>query len=232
MSRSFVYITRNKINGKAYIGKHTGSDCWYLGSGKLLKRAIAKYGRENFEREILEYVDDTLHIDIVEQKWIDLYDAVNSEMFYNLTAGGTGGNKLEKYSDKEISEARSGWFDSLSIESQNRFRESKRRSMKSLCDDPKFIERRTETFKRTYAAKTTEEKQASKAKKSGKNAYQAKSVSTPLGIFDTAKQASYAHGCELQTVLNRCRNNKFREWQFYDECVEHADSTESDKGSS
>jgi hypothetical protein len=56
----FIYLTTNLLNGRWYIGS-----CWcknmdragYLGSGKLLTQAIAKYGRENFQREILYYYD-------------------------------------------------------------------------------------------------------------------------------------------------------------------------------
>ena len=50
-----VYKTTNKINGKIYIGCHQTTNITdeYLGSGKLLKRAIEKYGKENFVREII-----------------------------------------------------------------------------------------------------------------------------------------------------------------------------------
>jgi hypothetical protein len=49
-----IYKTTNLINGKIYIGKDSKNNSKYLGSGLLLKRAILKYGKENFKKEILE----------------------------------------------------------------------------------------------------------------------------------------------------------------------------------
>lgn len=55
----FIYETTNLINGKSYVGQHKGSPSdGYLGSGVALKAAIKKYGRENFERQILEEVTE------------------------------------------------------------------------------------------------------------------------------------------------------------------------------
>lgn len=44
----FIYCTTNMVNGKIYVGKHktTRLNDGYIGSGKLLKHAINKYGRE------------------------------------------------------------------------------------------------------------------------------------------------------------------------------------------
>ena len=53
----FIYITTNMVNGKRYLGQkrfELGKDWYsYLGSGKYLKRAIKKYRRENFSRNIV-----------------------------------------------------------------------------------------------------------------------------------------------------------------------------------
>lgn len=51
-----LYQTTNLVNGKIYVGIHQSQslDDAYLGSGKLLKAAIKKYGRKNFKREILK----------------------------------------------------------------------------------------------------------------------------------------------------------------------------------
>ena len=51
----FIYITKNLINNKKYIGQHKINnqetlDPNYLGSGKILNNSINKYGKINFKR--------------------------------------------------------------------------------------------------------------------------------------------------------------------------------------
>jgi len=90
----FIYKTTNKINGKSYIGMCSSEKRFdtYLGSGKLLKQAITKYGKENFEREVLTECDTDNELRQAEAKWINHYDAINNPNFYNLMEGGRGGH--------------------------------------------------------------------------------------------------------------------------------------------
>jgi hypothetical protein len=50
-----VYKTTNIITGRFYIGSHQTSNIndGYIGSGKVLKMAVRKYGRDNFKFEII-----------------------------------------------------------------------------------------------------------------------------------------------------------------------------------
>jgi len=86
---NIVYRTRNIINGKEYIGFHQTNtlDDGYLGSGKLLKRAIQAHGPENFEREVIAVFDNkedaiALERDLVDEEYVARRDT------YNVSLGG------------------------------------------------------------------------------------------------------------------------------------------------
>ena len=59
-----IYKTTNLLNGKIYIGKDKRNDRKYLGSGKILRQAVSKYGLRNFSKEILEECKALLGIEI------------------------------------------------------------------------------------------------------------------------------------------------------------------------
>ena len=96
-----IYLTTNLVNGKRYIGKDSNNNPKYLGSGVLLKEDIIKYGKENFKKEILEYCKNDEELTLQESYWIQHYDALTSDDFYNLVDFNSGWNinKLgaEKY---------------------------------------------------------------------------------------------------------------------------------------
>jgi hypothetical protein len=100
MKQYYIYKTTNLIDGKQYIGKHYGElNDSYLGSGKILKRALARYGKENFKKEILCITQSNEENNIKEKEYIKLYNAVESDLFYNLHEGGDGGNNNQKISE-------------------------------------------------------------------------------------------------------------------------------------
>lgn len=88
----YLYQITNKVNGKIYVGVHKTQnlDDGYMGSGKILKRAFAKHGLENFEKTILETFNTAAEM-FAREKGV-----VNDEFLarldtYNLRRGGTGG---------------------------------------------------------------------------------------------------------------------------------------------
>lgn len=88
-----IYKITNKLNGKIYIGqksyvdKSSMSD--YYGGGVEIKRAIKKYGKENFTREILySRIRDQATADSMEIWTIEKYNSTNPEIGYNISKGG------------------------------------------------------------------------------------------------------------------------------------------------
>lgn len=105
----FVYLTINKVNGKMYIGQHTCKyeeqfTDGYLGSGILIKNAIDKYGKENFERLILEYAETAEELNELEAKYVT-EDLLENENFYNLKTGGDAHVVMSEEAKKKMSEA-------------------------------------------------------------------------------------------------------------------------------
>jgi group I intron endonuclease len=106
-----IYKTTNLINGKIYIGKEESNKPKpnYYGSGKLIRRAIEKYGVINFSKEILEYTEDKKYLHEREKYWIELYASKDLEIGYNISSGGDGGQTAASEKLSEI--AKNLWLD-------------------------------------------------------------------------------------------------------------------------
>lgn len=93
--KGFIYIIRNTINNKVYIGQTRVSIelRWkeHLRHAKtgdqVINRAMNKYGVDKFYIETLEICD----LDVIDQReiyYIELYDATNKSLGYNVSIGG------------------------------------------------------------------------------------------------------------------------------------------------
>jgi len=87
-----IYKIINLINNKEYTGVHITEDVndTYMGSGKLIKIAINKYGLSNFSKEILynyNNKDDMFNkeLELVNEEYVKRRDT------YNMKCGGSGG---------------------------------------------------------------------------------------------------------------------------------------------
>lgn len=105
----YIYKITNKVNKKVYIGQTIQSikDRWYkhcrtkniskAEKNMYIKRAIIKYGKENFVIESLEKCDPTL-LNEREKYYISYFDSYRNG--YNSTEGGQGGVKPLQTSEK------------------------------------------------------------------------------------------------------------------------------------
>jgi hypothetical protein len=86
-----VYKITNLLNGKIYIGIHKTKnlDDEYMGSGVNIKKAIKKYGRENFKKEYLAIFDNENDMFKMETQIVNEY-FVNKDDNYNILIGGLG----------------------------------------------------------------------------------------------------------------------------------------------
>lgn len=126
-----IYCLTNKTNNKKYVGKFNRDIKEfnsYYGSGNLIKRAIKKYGKNNFNKEILEECDCLSNLNKQEIYWI--LKLKTSENGYNLAKGGDGGDtskfinyKNEKYLEIKRNDAKKYW-DNLTDEQRKMRSES------------------------------------------------------------------------------------------------------------
>ena len=86
----YIYKVTKKLNNKIYVVKRQKSlwDEHYFGSGQHIKRAIKKYGKENFIRELLDTAETIDELNQKECYWIEKLPARNPATGYNVGKGG------------------------------------------------------------------------------------------------------------------------------------------------
>ena len=118
----FVYLITNRINGKRYVGQHSGTDLQKYWGRKvcaarasqhnriLLYNAIRKYGSESFSIKPLVIVESKQQMDLYEIGLIKAFDLRNPQKGYNLTDGGDGtiGVRPNEETKKKISKSHLG----------------------------------------------------------------------------------------------------------------------------
>jgi len=89
---NYIYKTTCKVTERYYIGMHSTSnlDDGYLGSGKRLWYSLNRYGKENHNKEILEYLPDRSSLK-KREKEIVTSDLIKNNLCMNLKEGGDGG---------------------------------------------------------------------------------------------------------------------------------------------
>lgn len=168
----YIYLTTNLINNKMYIGQHRGKfNARYLGSGLYIKRAVKKYGQENFKVELLHVAKTLEELNILEIEYIKKYNAYNDDNFYNLSNGGEGNSRIcSEETKKKISKALKGklskekhplWGKHHSIETKNKI---------SQANKGRYVGSKSVLYKKRPSKKTIKKmREAKKGKYMGQN---------------------------------------------------------------
>ena len=130
----YFYCVTNITNNKVYYGVHTTDNLndGYMGSGKLIRRAISKYGNDKFEKEIIMFFNTRDDMFLYEKEFInEEFLQMFKGKTYNLKLGGDGGYQyaLTKFKEKLkenpdfLKEKRRNYLDSLSKEDMDNMRE-------------------------------------------------------------------------------------------------------------
>ena len=123
MNNYTVYIHKNKINGKVYIGQTCQNPIkrWDNGKGYITStrfyNAIQKYGWDNFEHIILYSGLSQEEANKIEQKLIKQYKAQNDQYGYNITSGGNN------YSHSEETKQKIGKANSIALKGKTHSQE-------------------------------------------------------------------------------------------------------------
>lgn len=106
---NYFYKITNKINGKFYYGIHSTNNLndGYMGCGRDIIKAIKKYGKENFEKEIIEIYSTRKEASDKEKEVVTL-ELVENKMCYNLRCGGDNENILSDNTKEKIRQANLG----------------------------------------------------------------------------------------------------------------------------
>lgn len=186
-----IYLTTNKINGKKYLGKDVQNNPKYLGSGLDLKKAIEKYGVENFEKTILEICNNKEELWKREEYWLNFYDAKNNKTFYNRTNKAFGAWEGKKHTPitEKTKQKMSMAHKDIPLSTEH----------KKSISDAMMGHSKTEEWKKNLSKSSTES--------FGRKVLQKDLEGNIIKEWNSGKQASQELNLNYTAINNCCRNN-------------------------
>jgi len=115
----YIYKTTCNVTGRWYIGMHstTKLDDGYMGSGKILRYSIRKYGVENHTKEILEFLPTREKL-VLREIEIITKELISDGLCMNLKEGGQGGFANKEHMEKCIKAGGKAFSDKLKIDEE------------------------------------------------------------------------------------------------------------------
>lgn len=185
MNNFKVYIHRNKINGKVYIGitcqkgeRRWRNNGYGYKSSKYFYSAILKYGWDNFETNILAENIDKQKAEDKERELIKYYNSTDKAKGYNITEGGNVvGNFTQDIRNKMSKKAKERPVDyskikkMQSINTGRKMSEEQRLSMIKRLTGRKLSQSHIENIRSSHIGYTHTDLQKKKISESLKDFY-------------------------------------------------------------
>ena len=134
---NYTYMVTNNINGKVYVGCHSwsgeGLDPNYYGSGIAITSAVKKYGKENFQVEVLYYYETVEECRKDEERILTEYNVKECPYSYNLKNAAVGwtSEDITEEHRKNLSQAMTG----RTVSDETRRKISQANKGKTLSDE-------------------------------------------------------------------------------------------------
>ena len=193
----FIYITTNMVNGMRYLGQkgfdRGGNWRTYLGSGKVFKKALKKYGAENFSRNIICLCFSEEELNKTEYDISVFLNVVEDDNWYNLCYGGGAPKGLHMSEERRLQ---------LSIE---------RKGTGVGPDNPYFGKHHTEEVKQRlsiFHSSRPKELQDKMNKSHMKPVAQYDFELNVVATYESIKQASEVTGILYSSIQRCCKKER------------------------
>jgi group I intron endonuclease len=207
--KSGIYAIKNIINNKVYIGsainidKRWASHKHHLRQGKHhsehLQCAWDKYGEQNFKFEVLEEVQNPLHLISYEQVYLDYYKSHETERGYNIckVAGSRYGVKASEETRQKISEA-----------SKNRSEETIQK-IREAHTGKKLSEEHKQKLREASTGKTLSEEARQKIREAKTGKKRSEETKQKLREAKVGKKLSEEHRQKMIEAQRSRKDNKY-----------------------
>jgi len=223
----YIYMLIDKRNGKKYVGKHNGNKDYYWSSGLIPNRIAKKYGKEIFDRIILEDdINDIYLLNLKEEYYIKEFNTLKEG--YNMTLGGDGGGHWIYSKTKEE-------LDEIRIKKSNKlknrvFSDETRKKMSESAKNKIFTEQHklnigkavkkrggtphTEETKNKLSVIMSGHKKNEHSKYMCENNPKAQKVSINGVVYDTIKMAAEELNMSRSSIKYRLNSedDKYKNW--------------------
>ncbi len=232
-----VYMHKNKINGKVYIGlTHLKPEKrWSNGNGYKIStyfgKAINKYGWDNFEHIVLYSELTKQEAMKLEIELIEKYNSTNDKFGYNIQAGGNLSNlgvKLKESTCNKMSESRIGEKNPF----YNKHHDNETRQKISNSKKGKYTGENHPMYGKQHSDETKEKMSRAKMGKyvGGNNPYARKIYCVELDrIYESLSMArkDIGNGCCISRALKNHTltagvdkiTGKGLHWLYYEEYI-------------